>query len=280
MEFGEEDKLDVDMLIISAGIKPRDELAKTCNLDMGTRGGIIVNQNMQTSDPNIYAIGEVALYNQMIYGLVAPGYDMADVAAQQILGHSEIVMASDIDMSTKLKLIGVDVASFGTPYMPPEKGLSIIFENKTKHLYKRINVSHDGKTLLGGILVGDASDYSMLHQMYLNNMTLPENTEELILGARGEGGSSFGSALDLPDSAQICSCESVSKGAICNAISDGTCSSLKDVISHTKAGTGCGGCKPMVTDLVNETLKALGKDVKNVICEHFEYTRPRIVWYY
>jgi len=204
MEFGEDDRLAVDMLVISAGIRPRDELAKTCDLEMGVRGGIVVNNKMQTSDANIYAIGEVALYNQMIYGLVAPGYEMAEIAADQIL-EKDSVMNADIDMSTKLKLIGVDVASFGEPFMPASKGHSIIFENKTQHLYKRINISLDGKSLLGGILVGDASDYNMLHQVYLNGMAIPEDPAQLILPAV-EGGA-FGSALDLPDTAQICSCD-------------------------------------------------------------------------
>ncbi len=276
MEFSEDDTLDVDMLIISAGIRPRDELGNTCGLEMGTRGGFVVNDKMETSEPDIYAIGEIALYNQLIYGLVAPGYDMAEVAVQQILGDATTVMPAEIDMSTKLKLIGVDVASFGTPYMPADKGLSILFENKTKFTYKRINVSHDGKTLLGGILVGDADDYNILHQMYLNGMPLPDNAEELIVGARGEGGSAFGSAMALPDSAQICSCESISKGTICDSILDGSCSSFKDVVHATKAATGCGGCKPMVTDLVNESLKSMGKEVKEVICEHFDYSRQEL----
>jgi len=276
MEFGEADVLDVDMLIISAGIRPRDELGKSCDLELGARGGIVVNNQMRTSDPSIFAIGEVALYQQMIYGLVAPGYDMANVAANQILGNGEVTMPEEIDMSTKLKLIGVDVASFGQPYLPPEKGLSIIFENKAKQLYKRINISHDGKQLLGGILIGDAEDYNLLHQMYLNDMPLPENAEDLILGARGEGGTVFGSAMDLPDTAQICSCESVSKGAICHSLLDTRCTSLKEVVTHTKATTGCGGCKPMVTELVNETLKSMGKEVKEVICEHFGYTRQEL----
>ncbi len=276
LEFGEDDCLNVDMLIISAGIRPRDELGRTCGLETGTRGGIVVNNRMQTSSKDIYAIGEVALYNQLIYGLVAPGYEMANVAVNQILGNKEVVMPNDIDMSTKLKLIGVDVASFGTPYMPADKGLSVIFENKTKFLYKRINVSHDGKTLLGGILVGDAEDYNILHQMYLNGIALPENAEELIVGTRGEGGSAFGSAMDLPDAAQICSCERVSKGKICGSLMEGQCGSLKDVIGLTKATSGCGGCKPMVVELVNETLKSMGKEVKDVICEHFEYTRQEL----
>ncbi len=276
MDFGEDDTLEVDMLVVSAGIRPRDELGKTCDLEMGVRGGIVVNDQMQTSDPHIYAIGEVALYNQMIYGLVAPGYEMAEVAVNQILQNGTVRMQKEIDMSTKLKLIGVDVASFGIPYMPAEKGLSIIYENKTKGIYKRINVSHDGKTLLGGIMVGDAEDYSILHQMYLNNMPLPDNAEELIVGARGEGGSPFGSAMDLPDTAIICSCEAVTKGAVCCSVLEDGHETVKAVARATKATTGCGGCKPMVADLVKESLKTLGKTVKERICEHFDYSRQEL----
>ncbi|MCL4119952.1 UNVERIFIED_CONTAM: hypothetical protein GTU68_060660 [Idotea baltica] len=272
MEFGEDDILDVDMLVISAGIRPRDELGKTCGLEMGVRGGIVVNNKMQTSDENIYAIGEVALYNQMIYGLVAPGYDMAGIAVEQILGKEDSVMVDDIDMSTKLKLIGVDVASFGEPFMPASKGHSIIFENKTQHLYKRINVSHDGKKLLGGILVGDASDYNMLHQVYLNGMKIPEDPSQLILPA-SDGQAAFGDVMDLPDDAQVCSCENVTKGQICGVIESGEAKELADVVSCTKAGTGCGGCKPMVKDITTAKLKSLGIEVKDSVCEHFDYNR-------
>ncbi|WP_282124184.1 nitrite reductase large subunit NirB [Algibacter mikhailovii] len=272
MEFGEDDFLDVDMLIVSAGIRPRDELGRACGLEVGVRGGIVVDNTMKTSDENIYAIGEIALYNQMIYGLVAPGYDMAAVAVEQIIGNTEAVMPADIDMSTKLKLIGVDVASFGEPFMPASKGHSIIFENKTQHLYKRINVSLDGKTLLGGILVGDASDYSMLHQVYLNAMAIPEDPSQLILPA-SEGGAVLGDVMDLPDEAQICSCESVTKGQICGVIENGEATDLAGVVSCTKAGTGCGGCKPMVADLTNATLKSLGIEVKDSVCEHFDLNR-------
>ncbi|HET8736636.1 MAG TPA: nitrite reductase large subunit NirB [Pricia sp.] len=276
MEFGEDDFLTVDMLVISAGIRPRDELGQACGVEMGVRGGIVVNDRMQTSDPDIYAIGEVALYQQMIYGLVAPGYEMAEVAVNQILNNTEVVMRPEIDMSTKLKLIGVDVASFGIPYMPAEKGLSIIYENKTKGIYKRINVSHDGETLLGGIMVGDATDYSILHQMFLNNMPLPENAEELIVGSRGQGGSSFGSAMDLPDTAVICSCEAVTKGAICCSVLEDGNETVKTIAKATKAGTGCGGCKPMLSDLVTESLKSIGKTVKIRICEHFDFSRQEL----
>ena len=131
-------------------------------------------------------------------------------------------MPDDIDMSTKLKLIGVDVASFGEPFMPASKGHSSYFENKTQHLYKRINVSHDGKWLLGGILVGDASDYNMLHQVYLNGMKIPENPDAINSTCKQKE-VCFWSVLDLPDTAQICSCESVSKGEICGSITDDAC---------------------------------------------------------
>ncbi|GAA4272603.1 nitrite reductase large subunit NirB [Aquimarina gracilis] len=269
-------ELKVDMLVISAGIRPRDEVAKECGLDTGLRGGVIVNNTMQTSDDNIYAIGEVALYNNMIYGLVAPGYDMADIAVSQITGYIDKTMVDHIDMSTQLKLIGTEVASFGDALSESSTIDTIVYENKRKGVYKRINVSEDGTKLLGGILVGDSSDYNALFQIYNTAMALPEDPEDLILGSRGGDNSLLGDVMDLPDDAQICSCESVSKGAICNSIQDGSCNDLGEVISRTKAGTGCGGCKPMVKDLVDATLKSLGKEVKDTICEHFEYNRQEL----
>ena len=275
LEFSEGETLGVDMLIISAGIRPRDELAKTCDLQVGNRGGVVVDKTMRTSDENIFAIGEVALYNDMIYGLVAPGYEMAQVAVDQILD-ADTQMSESIDMSTKLKLIGVDVASFGNPFTSEEEARPIVFENKLQGLYKRINVSKDGKTLLGGILVGDADDYNMLLQLYQNKMPLPEQPEDLILGARGGEGASLGSAMDLPDEAVVCSCEAVTKGAICCSVTQDGNETVKAVAKATKATTGCGGCKPMVSDLITESLKSLGKTVKVRICEHFDYSRQEL----
>ncbi|WP_310379160.1 nitrite reductase large subunit NirB [Flavobacterium sp.] len=274
MMFADDELLKVDMLVISAGIKPRDELGRVSGLEVGERGGIVVNNQMQTSDPHIYAIGEVALYNSMIYGLVAPGYEMADVAAEQILNGSK-TMRETIDMSTQLKLIGVEVASFGDPFIENNSVTAIVYENKFNGIYKRINVTKDGKTLLGGILVGDSSDYNSLFQIYSNALPLPKNPEDLILGSRGGESTTLG-ANDLPDSAVICSCENVTKGAICCSIIDETCATFGDVVKHTKATTGCGGCKPMVVDIVKATQKSLGKEVKDVICEHFAYNRQEL----
>ncbi len=274
MMFGNDELLKVDMLVISAGIKPRDELGRIAGLEVGERGGIVVNNRMQTSDSHIYAIGEVALYNSMIYGLVAPGYEMADVAAEQILNNDK-VMRETIDMSTQLKLIGVEVASFGDPFIENNSVTAIVYENKFSGIYKRINVTKDGKTLLGGILVGDSSDYNSLFQIYSNAMALPKNPEDLILGSRGGESTAMG-ANDLPDSAVICSCENITKGALCCSITDGSCETFSDVVKLTKATTGCGGCKPMVVDIVKAAQKSLGKEVKDVICEHFGYNRQEL----
>ena len=274
MMFANEEFLKVDMLVISAGIKPRDELGRVGGLEVGERGGIVVNNRMQTSDAHIYAIGEVALYNSMIYGLVAPGYEMADVAAEQILNNDKL-MRDTIDMSTQLKLIGVEVASFGDPFIENKSVTAIVYENKFNGIYKRINVTKDGKTLLGGILVGDSSDYNSLFQIYSNAMALPKNPEDLILGSRGGESVAMG-ASDLPDTAVICSCENVTKGAICGAITDGTCETFGDVAKLTKATSGCGGCKPMVVDLVKAAQKSLGKEVKDTVCEHFAYSRQEL----
>jgi nitrite reductase (NADH) large subunit len=274
MQFSDDTKLPIDMLIISAGIKPRDELAKLCGLETGTRGGIVVNDNMQTNDAHIYAIGECALHKGMIYGLVAPGYEMADVVVSNLLGEHKTF--TGFDMSTKLKLIGIDVASFGNPFVAPTEGRTVVFEDTMKGVYKRINVSNDGKYLLGGILVGDAEQYNMLLQTSKNKVILPPNPEDVILGSRGgesEGGGA--GVLSLPDDAQICSCENVTKGAIYNAVIDGA-ENVEAVKKCTKAGTCCGGCVPLVKDLVNHTLKSQGKYIRNVVCEHFNYSRQEL----
>jgi len=275
MTFSDSTSIDVDMLVISAGIKPRDELAKASGLETGSRGGITVNEKLQTSDPSIFAIGECALYNGMIYGLVAPGYEMAEVVADNLTGGQKSF--TGFDMSTKLKLIGVDVASFGDPFKTGDDVKAIVLEDTMKGIYKRINVSTDGKQLLGGILVGDAEQYNMLLQTCKNNVVLPPNPEDLILGARGgtegEGG---GGVLSLPDDALICSCESVSKAAICGAVNEHNCDTVDAIKKCTKAGTGCGGCVPMVKDIMLHSMKAQGKYVRNVLCEHFNHSRQEL----
>lgn len=273
MHFADDSSLEVDMLVISAGIKPRDELAKSCGLEVGSRGGIVVNDQLQTSDENIFAIGECALHNNMIYGLVAPGYEMADVVVANLTGGNKTF--TGFDMSTKLKLIGVDVASFGDPFIQTSETRTVVFEDTMKGIYKRINITEDGKYLLGGILVGEAESYNMLLQTCKNKVVLPPNPEDVMLGARGGEADSAAGIVGLPDEALICSCESVSKGDICNAVNDG-CETVDAIKKCTKAGTGCGGCVPMLKDLMVHTLKSQGKYIRNVLCEHFSYSRQEL----
>lgn len=273
LKFNDDTELPVDILVISAGIRPRDELAKLAGLQVGTRGGIMVNEKMQTSDEAIFAIGECALHDGMIYGLVAPGYEMADVVVNQLINNDKSF--NGFDMSTKLKLIGVDVASFGDAFITEPACRTIVFEDTHKGIYKRINFSNDGKYLLGGILIGDADAYNMLLQTVNNKIALPPNPEDMILGARGGDQSNGTGVMGLPDEALICSCEAVTKGAICGMVNDG-CTDLDSVKKCTKAGTGCGGCVPLVKDLIAGTLQANGQYIKNVICEHFDYSRQEL----
>ncbi|GGG74999.1 nitrite reductase large subunit [Parapedobacter pyrenivorans] len=275
IRFSDDTQLDVDMLVISAGIRPRDELAVASGLEVGPKGGIVVNEYLQTSDERIYAIGECALRNGLIYGLVAPGYEMAEVVASVIAGGGREKAFHGFDMSTKLKLIGVDVASFGDPFADGEACRTVVFEQTAKGVYKRINISSDGKQLLGGILIGEAENYNMLLQTCKNKIVLPPDPEDVILGSRGGQGDGGAGVLGLPDEALICSCEGISKGAICGAVNDG-CETVDAIKQCTKAGTGCGGCLPMVKDLMVYTMKAQGKYVRNVLCEHFTYSRQEL----
>ncbi|GAB2767859.1 nitrite reductase large subunit NirB [Rhabdobacter roseus] len=275
LQFTDGTSLDVDMLVISAGIRPRDELAKAAGLATHPRGGIVVDDFLQTSDPAIFAVGECALAHQMIYGLVAPGYEMAEVVASRLCGQEKAF--APFDMSTKLKLIGVDVASFGDPLAEEPGCRTIRYENRAKGIYKRVNVSADGKELLGGILVGDAEQYNMLLQTCKNKMVLPPNPEDLILGTRGGEEAATGGVLGLPDDALICSCEAVTKAMICQEVTERGYTSVEDIKKANKACTGCGGCTPLVKDLIVGTMKQQGVYVRNVICEHFAYSRQELL---
>ncbi|HTN92167.1 MAG TPA: FAD-dependent oxidoreductase, partial [Sorangium sp.] len=182
MLFADQTDLATDMIVFSAGIRPRDELARACELAIGNRGGVVINDRCQTSDPDIYAIGECASYNNQLYGLVAPGYHMAKVAADALTGGKDTF--GGFDMSTKLKLMGVDVASFGDAFAAQPGARVVSFMSATSNVYKKLVVSADGKHLLGGILVGDASNYSQLLQLVQNKIVLPPNPEDLIVAPR------------------------------------------------------------------------------------------------
>lgn len=274
ISFADNTSLQVEMLVISAGIRPRDELAKVAGLNVHARGGIIIDEHTRTSDEHIFAIGEAAVYNNMVYGLVAPGYEMAEVAVRQITAGAPKAFTG-YDMSTKLKLIGVDVGSFGDPFGEREKSVPLVWFDKRNGIYKRLNISEDGKHLLGGILIGDASQYNLFHQMVVNKMPLPAQPESLLLGSKGAGDESAG-VKSLPDTAQICACENITKGQLVAEIIENKINTMDGLKKSTKACTGCGGCTPMVNDILKMTLESLGHKIKKTVCEHFDYTRQEL----
>ena len=275
MLFADGSELATDTIVFSAGIRPRDELAKSCGIEVGERGGIVIDDSCQTSDPDIYAIGECALYQNRIYGLVAPGYTMAGVAAD-ILSETATSTFTGADMSTKLKLLGVDVASFGDAFAKSPGAKEIVVADSFQGIYKKLVLNQDGSRILGGILVGDASAYGTLLQFMQNEIALPPHPEDLLMPPR-EGGAPAGLGVDsLPDSAQICSCNNVTKGQICEAIRDRNLTDVPSVKKCTQAGTGCGGCVPLVTDIFKSEMKKAGFAVKNHLCEHFEYSRQEL----
>ena len=269
MCFADGDELETDIVLFSAGIRPRDDIARDCNLEVGSRGGIIINDQCQTSDPDIYAIGECALWNNMIYGLVAPGYAMARTVVSNLAG--KVASFTGADMSTKLKLMGVDVASIGDAHAKTQGALVYTYQNGEHDIYKRLVVSTDKKQLLGAVLVGDASAYSTLLQYCLTGIELPEHPDSLILPSRSNESVGLGPDA-LPMSAQICSCYDVTKDVICQAIGAGF-RTLSNLSSETNAATGCGGCATLLKSVLNSELLKLGVEVNTDICEHFAYTR-------
>jgi len=268
MEFADGEVLETDMIVFSAGIRPRDNLARETELAVGERGGIVIDYKCKTTDTDIFAIGECALFGGRIYGLVAPGYRMAEAVAGQLAG--EKAQFQGADMSTKLKLLGVDVGSIGDAHGRAEGCLSFVFSDEREEYYKRIITSGDGKRLLGAVLVGDCDDYDTLLQYHLNDIELPADPQCLIVPAAGE--QPLLGVGALPSTATICSCHNVTKGDVVGAVDSGCCS-LGDVKTQTRASTGCGGCSAMLKNLVDDELAARGVAVDKSICEHFPYTR-------
>jgi nitrite reductase (NADH) large subunit len=269
LQLSDGGQLDASLVVFSAGIRPRDELARAAGLEVGTRGGIIVDERCRTSDPDILAIGECASWDGRCYGLVAPGYTMAQVAADELIGITGRALGH-FDMSTKLKLLGVDVASFGDAFGLEGGAHTLRLIDNVAGVYKQLVVSADRQRLLGGILVGDATQYSQLLAMVQSKASLPVKVEALLMPP-GEAPAGMG-VDSLPASAQICSCNNVEKGAICAAIADGA-HAVGALKSCTKAGTTCGSCVPLLNDLLKIELKKIGVAVNNNLCEHFPCSR-------
>ena len=272
MQFADGSSLATDMIVFSAGIRPYDQLARDCGLTVGERGGIEIDYHCKTSDSDIFAIGECALFGGRIYGLVAPGYRMAEAAVSQLT--NDYIPFQGADMSTKLKLLGVDVGSIGDAHGKEAGSVAYTFSDERIDVYKRLIVSADGKKLLGAVLVGDCSDYDTLLQYFLNGIALPADPQTLILPYNAGAAPALGAAA-LPATATICSCHNVSKGDIVNAMDAGFCS-LAEVKSETAAASGCGGCAALLKSVVDDELASRGLEVNKAMCEHFNLTRQEM----
>ncbi|MEV5897635.1 nitrite reductase large subunit NirB [Nonomuraea fuscirosea] len=249
--------VEAQVVVFSAGIRPRDELARSSGLDVGPRGGIVVDSAMRTSDPSIYAVGECALSGGMVYGLVGPCNTMAEVAADRIMGGSAAFEGADL--STKLKLLGVEVAQFGAM----EGALDVTYMDPVGGVYKKLFISDDARTLLGGICVGDASPYTSLRPFV--GKELPAAPSDLLFSGAGAN-------LDLPDEAQVCSCNNVCAGDIRSAVADQGVTDVPGLKACTRAGTTCGSCVPMLKQLLEKS----GVEVSKALCEHFTYSRAEL----
>lgn len=263
MVLAGEDPLPVDLVVFSAGVRPRDELARAAGLTVGERGGVAVDESCRSlDDPAVWAVGECACLDGRVYGLVAPGYAMAEMAADRIAGGPATFPGADT--STKLKLLGVDVASFGDAFATTEGALDLVYADQVAGVYKKLVVSDDASRLLGGILVGDASAYASLRPLV--GEPLPAAPEELLLGAR------TAAPGELPPGAQVCTCNAVTKEQICTAITDQGLTDVAGIKACTRAGTGCGSCVPMLKTLLADS----GVAVSKALCEHFDQTRAEL----
>ena len=261
----DESVVDAAVVVFAAGVRPRDELAREAGLDLAERGGVLTDLSCVTSDPAVYAIGEVAAIEGRCYGLVGPGYATAEVVADRLLGGDARFPGADL--STKLKLLGVDVASFGDAHGATPGALDVVVSDPIGGTYAKLVLSDDATTLLGGVLVGDASQYGVLRPLV--GSSLPGDPVSLIAPA---GGDSPGIGIGaLPDAAQVCSCNDVSKGTLCSAIADGACT-VAELKGCTNAGTSCGSCVPLLSQL----LEAEGVTVSKSLCEHFTQSRAEL----
>ncbi|HET6910040.1 MAG TPA: nitrite reductase large subunit NirB [Mycobacteriales bacterium] len=262
--------LDAGTVVVSAGVRPADALARPAGLEIGERGGIVTDNGCRTSDRDIYAIGDVACAGGRCYGLVAPGYEMAEVVAARLAGDE--VTFDGADTSTTLKLLGVDVASVGDAHASTPDSLELVYADPVAGRYAKLVTSGDGRQVLGAVLVGDIGQYGVIRALATSGGTLSGPPEDLVLPA------GRGAAADvvLPDVAGLCTCNNVSVGAVRAAVRDGEADSVAGLKTCTNAGTTCGSCVPLLKKVLDVELAASGREVSSAMCEHIPVSRQEI----
>jgi nitrite reductase (NADH) large subunit len=271
LEFADGIALEVDVLVIAAGIRPRDELARGCGLEIGVRGGVVIDDRCRTSDPSIHAIGECASHRDRVHGLVAPGYRMAEALADALVGADTVFEAAV--PATKLKLLGVDVAACGDSHGDTEHSHAIVWSDPVAGVYKKLVLSPDSRRLVGTVLVGDASVHPTLVTILNGDLPLPDDPASLI--APNGSAPTIGTA-SLGANATVCSCLNVSKGRIVGALAEGEATDVRGLKACTKAGTGCGSCVPVLDEIVRDEMTRAGKVVDDHLCEHLPFNRQQV----
>ena len=264
-------QLNADLVVWSIGIRPRDELARAAGLEIGPRGGIVIGEDCVSSVAGIWAIGEVASVDGRCIGLVAPANAMAEVVADRLNGG--VALFPGIDDATKLKLSGVEVASFGDAFAADDNALEVVYADPARGLYQKVVVSGDAKTLLGGIFVGDASPYQSLRPLL--GRILPAEPGAYLSAS----GADLPSSSDLPDDAQLCSCNNVSFGTVRAAIrgdNGDPVTELGALKKCTRAGTQCGSCVPLLKKILETELTKAGIAVSRALCEHIALSRSEL----
>jgi len=239
-------KINCDAMILAIGTTPNLEIAKECGLEC--RRGVIVNERLQTSDPDIYAIGEIAEFNGTLYGITAAAEQQAEVVARYMNGDIASYYKGSLFMNI-IKIHGFDLCSIGLPECPDDKDYEeVVFIDKAKRYYKKCIIHHD--RLVGAILIGDKSEFLEFRDLIANKTELSEKRLQLLRS---------GNKADPVLGKLVCSCNNVGSENIRNKIEDG-CHNMKDLCATTGAGTGCGSCRPEVKRIMEETLQSLLAD--------------------
>ncbi|MEE1617126.1 nitrite reductase large subunit NirB [Brachybacterium sp. J153] len=268
-ELTDGSELPADVVVFSTGIRPRDKIGREAGLVIGERGGVVVGESCQTSDPDIWAIGECASFDGVCAGLIAPGNDMADVVVDRFLGGART--HSRAEDGTKLKGVGVDAAAFGDVNAMTPDALEVSFVDPVHRQYRKLVLSDDATILLGGVFVGDISLYSQLRP--LTGRPLGADPSAVIAP---EGGGDALAGAELPDDAVVCSCNNIAAGTVRHAVNEQGCHTVGAIKECTTAGTVCGSCVPTLTKILNQELAKSGIEVSRALCEHFDHSRAEL----
>ena len=244
LQFKDGSTLDCDMVVVSCGIRPNSELAKECGLTV-ERAIVVDDQMRSVDDEDIYVVGECAQHQGKVYGLVAPLWEQGAVLADHITGKNSNVAYPGSKISTKLKVLGVELASWGQTQASQEDDEIVAYAEPKRGIYKKLVIRDD--QLIGGILMGDLTKASELMPAFDRGTLLPEERASLLFDIGAPVKQRY-SMLEMPDEAPVCQCNGVNKGVIRKCVLAGA-KSMNAIMSQTRAGTGCGSCKSLVREI-------------------------------